>query len=100
MASAPSPTSSSSAPARLRNTSNKRRVSLHAPRLLARKERQGERERAAGSLSAGARDRAAHQDRELARDVEPESGAAEAARGRGVGLREGLEQARALLLGH
>ena len=57
------------------------------------------REGRAGALLALDRDVASHQLREAAHDREAEARAAEAARGRGIGLRERLEQARALLFG-
>src|SRR5215211_6707448 len=52
-----------------------------------------EGERAAGARSRLDTDLAAHQLDELARDGQAEAGAAVAARGRRVGLGEGLEQA-------
>ena len=47
----------------------------------------------AAALGAFEREVSAHQGDELPADRQPESGAAEAARGRGLGLGEGLEQA-------
>ena len=54
--------------------------------------RQPDRERGALSQLALDRDVAAHHPAEAAADRQPEAGAAELARRRGVGLREGLEQ--------
>src|SRR5207253_2045981 len=74
--------------------------SLRIWSVRVRFDRQAHREHRTLARFARYRHVAAHNARELSRDGEAEAGAAEALRGRGIGLGECLEQLRLLLRRH